>query len=203
MPPFSVNQSDPHNRMHDRTISRAAAFLLPAVALLGALVIGPRSAIASDGEARIWGQLGAANAHGVGDDGQWGPTLQLGAAAGITDFWVIAGGIEGSYHFAENADDIPSHEVVGLFAGFRYNLDIFKYVPYLGLSLVNYFSRPPFSAGDEGGGLGAKLSVGVDWRYDRNWSAGGMIELHAPLSDPADFPIYSTIGINLSYHFRL
>ncbi len=177
--------------------------LSPGLLVFCLLMCLPIQASASDGYAQLWSGLALANANGVTDNGQWGPGAQLGARVGITDFWSITGGVEGSYHFAETEDDIPSSEVLGLFGGFRYNLDIFQYVPYLGLSIENFILAPPDAPGESRAGVGAKLSVGVDWRYSREWSLGGMIELHAPLTDPGDFPIYSTLGVNLAYHFRL
>ncbi len=186
------------------TIPFAAAFRR--LALAGAcvatcLLLCARPAAASEGEAQVWGQLMLANANAVGDSGQWGPGGQIGVLAGITDFWSILGGVDASYQFASG--DAPSAEILGLFAGFRYNLDVFQYVPYLGLSFEDFPQGPPDSTGAQGPQVGAKLSIGLDWRYSRNCSAGAMIELHAPMTHPDRFPIYSTLGANLTYHFRL
>ena len=214
MPPPSVNQSERtdlfserHNFMTASLIPRTAPLrcLRATAVLIGLLVVvaGAPPAHASEGEAQVWGALALANANAISETGQWGPGAQLGVLAGITDFWSIAGGVEGSYHFLEQGDDIPASEVVNLFGGFRYNLDIFKYVPYVGLSIVNHILGPPDEPGDTGPVVGAKFTVGLDWRYARHWSAGAMFELHAPLDAPGDFPNYSTLGFNLAYHFRL
>ncbi|QDG54474.1 porin family protein [Persicimonas caeni] len=184
-------------------LDRRLRSFTPAFFLFCLLAVLPAQASASDGYAQLWGALNLANANAVSDNGQWGPGAQIGARVGITDFWSIVGGVEGSYHFAETEDDIPSSQVLGLFGGFRYNLDVFQYVPYVGLAIENFVIAPPDAPGVNRAAVGGKFSLGLDWRYSRNWSLGGMIELHAPLTDPGDFPIYSTIGANLAYHFRL
>jgi hypothetical protein len=73
----------------------------------------------------------------------------------------------------------------------------------VGLGIENYVLGPPDEPGESGPRVGGKLTVGVDWRYDRNYSLGAMIEIHTAFDDPGDFPIYSTLGLNWSYHFRL
>ncbi len=182
-----------------RPLQFVCALLLAAVALVAL----PNSTHAADGQ--VWGGLAVANANDGADGGQWGPGAQLGFRAGISDFWSFVGGVDTSYHFSSTDDDleVPSAEVLGLFGGFRYNLDIFQYIPYVGLSLVNFAAAPPTEPGEEVSRVAAKLSVGVDWRYSREWSVGGVVELHAPLDEPDAFPFYSTLGVNLAYHFRL
>lgn len=186
--------------------TRAPIAALAAFALLSAL--RPAPAHASDGYAQTWAGLMLANANDATADGQWGAGVQLGFLAGITDFWSIVGGVETSYHLATSIDgdppvDVPAIQVLGLFAGFRYNLDIFKYVPYVGLAIENFplGPRPPDAATTSR--IGAKLSVGLDWRVTRAYSFGALIELHAALDAPDEFPAYSTVGLNFSYHFRL
>jgi hypothetical protein len=191
-----------------RTPKHCLQPVLPGFICFFMLMAAPQAASATDGYAQLWGGLNLANANAASEGGLWGPGAQLGARFGISDFWSIVGGVEGSYHF--ETDDAASTEVLGLFGGFRYNLDVFQYIPYVGLSIENFIVAPP----DEPQSpdqpdqayesmVGGKFSVGVDWRYSREWSVGGMIELHAPLVDPTDFPVYSTIGLNLAYHFRL
>jgi hypothetical protein len=213
MAPHSVNQPPPCrvflNRNSTAAMTIPTRLLRPRPALGVALLLAMLCAVwptgqahASEGYAQTWGGLTAANANQLGDSGQWGAGVQLGFRAGISDFWSFSGGVEGSYHLL-GADEAPNSEVLNLFAGFRYNLDVFQYVPYVGLSVVNFVARPPAAPGDTGALVGGKLTVGVDWRYSREWSLGGMIELHAPLVEPSNFPIYSSAGVNLAYHFRL
>jgi hypothetical protein len=181
--------------------------LLPGLVCFLMVLSAPAAASASDGYAQFWGGLNLANANAASDGAQWGPGAQVGARFGISDFWSIIGGVGGSYHL--ETEDAPASEVLGLFGGFRYNLDVFQYIPYVGLSVENFIFAPPDEPDAEGqtgetrSMVGGKFSVGMDWRYSRNWSVGGMVELHAPLVDPANFPIYSTIGLNVAYHFRL
>lgn len=187
------------------TLASGRLGLAAAALAFASLLMLPTPAHASEGYAQLWSQLMVANANAAGDSGQWGPGMQLGVGAGITDFWSVAGGVEGSYHFAQTDEDaeVPAAQIWGFFGGFRYNLDVFQYVPYVGLSLENFVSRPPNIDGAGGAALGGKLTIGLDWRYARHWSVGGMVELHAPLADPGNFPIYSTLGVNWAYHFRL
>jgi len=179
---------------------------LTVFALLSALRAAP--AEASDGYAQTWAGLMLANANDATPDGQWGAGIQLGFLAGITDFWSIVGGVETSYHLATSIDgdppiDVPATQVLGLFAGFRYNVDIFKYVPYVGLAIENFPLGPRPPEASAAARIGAKLSVGLDWRFERDYSFGALIELHSALDAPDEFPMYSTVGVNFSYHFRL
>lgn len=189
----------------NKTPLRAASF----IALLlsaGALLLSPAEAQASPGEAQVWGGAAITNANKVGTGGQWGLGLQLGALADITDFWSIFGGVDTGHHFATSLDsdtELPAAQILGVFAGFRYNLDLFKYVPYVALSIENYIATPPIDPGESVPNVGAKLSVGMDWRFDRHYSLGALIELHTTIEDIADLPIYSTLGANFTYHFRL
>ncbi|AWV89375.1 outer membrane protein with beta-barrel domain [Bradymonas sediminis] len=199
-----------HHRLHPLKHRRPA--ILRALVLLAAMglamLLRPAPAQASEGYAQTWGGLMLANSNDSKPGGQWGAGAQFGFAAGITDFWSIVGGVETSYHLATTSDDdppedIPGMQVLGLFAGFRYNVDIFKYVPYVGLAIENFPLGPRPPSATTASRIGAKLSVGLDWRVNRDYSFGALVELHSALDAPADFPIYSTVGVNLSYHFRL
>lgn len=87
--------------------------------------------------------------------------------------------------------------------GVRYNLDVFTYVPYAGLGITGYIDTPLVDDGPAATNLGAKFIIGVDWRFDRHWSLGFKAELHALATDLGRYPIYSTVGLNVAWHFRL
>jgi hypothetical protein len=91
-----------------------------------------------------------------------------------------------------------------VFVGLRYNLDVFAYVPYVAVSMVLHQRGPVADLGERPiSTLGAKASLGLDWRFTRNWSVGGRVELHAVGSSPRQFPAFGTLQGVLSYHFRL
>src|SRR5690554_1597484 len=183
-------------------------FVLLLLATLAPTMLRPAPAQASEGYAQTWGGLMLANSNDSKPGGQWGAGAQFGFAAGITDFWSIVGGVETSYHLATTSDDDPPEDIPGiqvlvLFAAFRYNVVIFIYGPYVGLALENFPLGPRPPSASTASRIGAKLSVGLDWRVNRDYSFGALVELHSALDDPAEFPIYSTVGVNFSYHFRL
>jgi hypothetical protein len=163
----------------------------------------PSSAEASKGYARTWVGVLGANVNTASERGQWGPGLELGFGAGITDFWSIIATAQGSYHLALEDEGLDAAPVSSVAAGFRYNLDIFKYVPYLGLAVNTFVVKPSQRDGTLRGDVSLRGTVGCDWRYDRNWSIGLKIDLHTPLTASGTFPIYSAVGLNLAYHFRL
>ncbi len=180
-------------------------------ALWGLVVLvslaSPGIARASQGDLAIWLDTSLANAHAVTDEGpQLGAGAQVGALVGISDFWGLVVGLEGAYHFpvSYDEDSLDGMSVQGLFAGFRYNLDIFAYVPYVSLAIGEYLPGPPPEPGEaQRPTVGPRLTIGVDWRFDRYWSFGVNADLHALNFSVAPFPNYSTIGVALGYHFRL
>ena len=178
------------------------------VALLALMVLAlPAPASASEGEASIFTGPVFANANDASQSGpQFGIGGQLGIVFGITDFWALDLGAEGVYHPPATPGDIELSSMVvqNAFAGFRYNLDVFVYVPYVGLSALAYTRAPRLSPkGSQRPAVGTKLTVGVDWRFQRHWSLGGLAELHAINFDFGSFPSYSSIMLKLGYHFRL
>ena len=136
----------------------------------GTLLGVPAEADASEGEATVWTAVEGANASDTApDDPQFGIGGQAGISFGISDFWTLTFGTEVAYHPSISPDDeqISSLTVHNLFGGFRYNLDIFTYVPYAKLSAVTYTAAPLLDVGSQRPTVGAKLTVGVDWRFDK------------------------------------
>lgn len=190
---YFVNQTSPSLTVRSALAVAAAFFLLTVSS----------EAAASKGYARTWVGVMGANVNTASDRGQWGPGLELGFGAGITDFWSITATAQGSYHLALDEEGIDAAPVSSVAAGFRYNLDVFKYVPYLGLSINNFLIKPAPGDGALSADISLRGTVGCDWRYDRHWSVGVKIDLHAPLASPGNFPIFSAAGLNLAHHFRL
>lgn len=175
------------------------AFLIAFVCIIQ--FSNPAKALGDSGQIWIGPSLGNLNALQGGSN--WGVGFQFGAQLNLTDFWRLTAGVEGSYHFADDTREVSAHTVTAAFIGARYALDIFQYVPYLGLALTAYPTRPPAEATDQGFAPGAKLTVGVDWRLNRDWSLGALADLHMILTEPDKFPVYSTLNFNISYHFLL
>jgi len=201
-----------HDRVSPSKLLRtppAGGPAIVAAACLALLGVGavPSPAHGSEGEASVWAAVEGANASDTTAEGpQFGLGAQTGVSFGISDFWTLNFGAEGAFHPAVSPgdDEIPALIVQDLFAGFRYNIDIFTYVPYVKLSAVTYTQAPRLDPVDnQRAGVGAKLTVGVDWRFERHWSLGGMAELHAVQLDFEEFPSYSTVGFRLTHHFRL
>ena len=191
----------------DASPARFARLAAAAALFFSLLSAAPHPAHASQGDAEVRVSLMGANAGRVSNQG---PQLGFGGQAGvgfdISDFWSIDFGAEALYHPSAKPGDKPLESMVvqDVFAGFRYNLDIFVYVPYVGLSAVAYGLTPRTQRAEaQRPGVGAKLTVGLDWRFQRHWSLGAMAELHALELQFSNFPGYASIGLNLSYHFRL
>src|SRR5690606_36690547 len=139
-----------------------------------------RPAHAFSGEATAW--YGPSVAYLTASDTglRWGPGGKLGLQLGLNDFWKLAVGLEGSYHFAGTDDgvEVPATPETGAFVGARYELDIFTYVPYAGLVLTGFLDPPLASSTPDGPVLGAKLILGVYWRTCRYWSLAVLAEIH-------------------------
>jgi hypothetical protein len=177
------------------------------VVAVGVLVADAAPAAGSQGDAsfHLTGKL--ANASRSSSEGpQLGAGLQSRLVLGLSDFWGLTFGAETGFHppASPGDDELDALVVQDVFAGFRYNLDVFVYVPYIELSAVAYPLAPKLSDDRfQRANVGGKLTVGIDWRFDRNWSLGGLVEMHAVGFDMGEFPSYSAIGFNIGYHFRL
>jgi hypothetical protein len=182
-----------------------AVLLALLVSLLATISLSSSSASAFTGEGHVYLGPSAANATALGGWGHWGIGAQLGLVLGLSDFLKLSAGLEGSYHFADRSDPeqpIDPFGVAGAFVGARYALDVFTYVPYVGLAITTFAAGPPTSPDGGGFDLGAKLTLGLDYRFSRFWSFGILADLHASLTEPANFPLYSSVNLHLARHFR-
>jgi len=168
-----------------------AAFLLFAV---------PRSA-AADGS--LWLGTGLANLTTLNAGGVLGPGAQVGGSVGLGEFFSVTFDATASHHFANRRNEIPADRVLAASLGVRYNFDVFKYVPYAGLAAAAYLDAPRVADAGVNANAGGKLFLGVDWRFHRKWSFGVDAELHTLLTDLSRFPVYTIVGVNIAYHFRL
>ncbi|MFB6264677.1 MAG: outer membrane beta-barrel protein [Bradymonadaceae bacterium] len=182
----------------------------PLALVLGAaslLLLSADTARAAEGDAATWVGAGLANAGAVTDQGPYlGLSAQTGIRFGLADFWNIQVGAEGAHHFPidRRGTTLGTMQVADLFAGFRYNLDVFAYVPYVGASVVAFVQGPRSSADRPSRpGVAGKLEVGVDWRFTRHWSVGAKADLYVLGGSATAFPGYSTVSAVVSYHFHL
>jgi hypothetical protein len=190
----------PRNRV-SRTLL-ATLFILATAAPL----LTPTDAAASQGDASVWLGAGLSNAPAVNDDPLLGTAGELGLNIDINDFWSLDFGFQSTVHFGRDFDNssVDGFYAQHLFAGFRYNLDIFTFVPYLGMSAVAFIpGPPPDPASAVQPAVGGKLNIGVDWRFARHWSTGLRAELHLLSSSLDRFPSYNMVGWRVTYHFRL
>lgn len=174
------------------------------VAAMAVLTSSPVSAFSAEGQG--WVSGGVANLHHAAPTaaGWWGPSLQLGMTVNINDFWRIGADLGASHHFQRTIDDEPTgpHTVASAGLEARYAFDVFTYVPYVGLGAAIHPLSAPAETSPDGELASLRATVGLDYRMSREWSIGGAIQLHAPVTQPTDFPHYSTLRVHLGYHFR-
>ena len=163
-------------------------------------------------EGRVAAGVGVAVVRPATELSQLGPVSQLVLGLTLGDFFTLYGGLEGGYMFggegpaaAEDGAPMPLEPYLlhDLFLGLRYNLDVFTYIPFVGLALVAYGRGPTAPDGQPAPALGAKLSVGMQYRAWRDWSVGGALELHGALPQLAELSFLGSLTLNLGYHFRL
>lgn len=161
------------------------------------VVATPRESAA---DTSVWAAGHLANLTTLRSGGVLGPGAQVGVNIGLNDFFALTVDGIASYHFANEEAEIDASRVFGLAAGLQYNFDIFKYVPFAGVAATAYLDAPLVAS--VSANAGAKLFLGVDWRFHRFWSVGLRGELHALLTDLNTFPVYTLIGLSASYHFK-
>lgn len=192
----------PAHRRWPRRIAAVAAAVLLTVA-----VASDAEAFGSEGQ--LWAGAGAANLHHPAPTafGWWGPSLQLGAVVHAGEFLRITADMHGSHHFETEGDDedevLDAQSVAGVSLGARYALDVFTYVPYVGLAAAFHPLAPPSQGVPGGEWFSLRATIGLDYRRSREWSVGAAADVHAPMSQPGDFPHYSSIRVHVGWHFRL
>lgn len=168
------------------------------ILLLGAAV----SPEALANESKFWAGVHGANLNDLGSGGLWGPGAAVGGLYQFDDFWSVALDAGSSYHFENVDEELPAEWVNAFGLSLRYNLDVFTYIPWLGLGATFYLDEPQVSDAEMQANFGAKLALGIDWRYSRENSLGFYAEIHALGSDLNRYPIYSCVGLSWNWHFR-
>ncbi len=177
----------------------AAAVFLIIISILA--VATPRAAIAAEGRLRLAPTF--ADLNDLGAEGLWGLGAQVGFEWAFSDFWAVVVDGTGSYHFEDTERQISAQLVTSAALGLRYNIDIFTYVPWVSVSGVAYLNSPLLENSEQQVGAGARIGFGVDYRIDRNMAVGVFADIHAPFSDLQNYPIYSNVGFNFAWIFRL
>ncbi len=177
------------------------------ILVLGLLIVVPTTAFALSFQGHVWGSAGAANINQAAPTafGWWGPSIQTGLVLDLSEFWKLTADVQGSYHLQRTIEEdeiIGPHPVLSAALGARYAFDVFTYIPYLGLSAVVHPIGPPSERLPGGETLAIRATVGVDYRHNRRISFGGAAELSTPMTQPADFPLYSSIRAHVAFHFR-
>jgi len=180
-------------------VERPLRVLVPICLALMGLTI---SSSAQATQTKFWVGLHGANLNDLGSGGLWGPGAMVGGLLQLDDFWSVALDAGSSYHFENTAEELPAEWVNAFALSLRYNLDVFTYIPWLGLGATFYLDSPQVSDAELQANVGAKLALGIDWRYSRENSIGFYAEIHALASDLNRYPIYSCVGLSWNWHFR-
>lgn len=177
---------------------------LIALLSLTACTLASPAAWAGRTESRVWAGLGVNSARPGTAQHQLGAGSQFGFTLTLTEFLSLSTGLDAAFHFAQDTDTeapLPSLVVSDVFVGLQYNLDVFTYIPYVGLGLVGYINGPPTPQGEAGPDLGVKLALGMMYRPGRHWSVGGSVDLHSSLTAIGDFALYTLLNLHVSYHW--
>ena len=163
------------------------------------------SPVAHAFEGQSWLGAGASSHQPGRPYRQPGAGAQLGTALHLGERWGIQAGADALwYAAARESEQSTSLQILDVHAGVRYNLDYFKYIPYLALSAVFFVPQPlPTGDPDETQALtnfGSRLSLGVTWRPRRSWSLGGQLDLTGSIPN---FGLNSALWLQVGYHWRL
>lgn len=188
--------------LDDESVMSSARSIRYAPACLATMAIVALSSPASANEGQFWVGPGVGNLTDF-SVGLWGVGGQAGAQWKFSDFWALTGDYTLTYHFGDDSQEIPSDLVNAVGIGLRYNLDVFTYVPYIGLSAMGYLDAPQVADASLEANAGGKFVVGVDYRYSRSWSIGFSGEIHALLSDLSRYPVFTLMTVHIGYNFRM
>lgn len=175
---------------------------LSALCVLTSLVwFAPSTAHAVDGAA--WLSLGGSSLQPGKPYRQLGVGAQLGLNLSIQERWGLQAGADVMRYVAASEFEIAPLLITDGFVGVRYNLDYFKYVPYLSVNAVVFAPNTLIVGEPEQGQVaarfGSRLTLGMLWRPRRHWSLGGHLDLTGSIPD---FGLSSALWIDLGYHWR-
>jgi hypothetical protein len=80
-------------------------------------------------------------------------------------------------------------------AGISYKIDVFEWVPYVGLfGGYYYFGGLAGPNGERGSTAGASIGVGLDYLVSRSVALGAQVRWHATFTDGLAFPYLSALA---------
>lgn len=166
-------------------MARRGAARRRALAFGGAALVWLASlpAAASERQWRIGGGAGVAALRGS----TAGPAIDGHAAYGLSDLFDVHLELLGSRHFKGEDTTVFSAS-----AGLSYKVDVFQWVPYVGLFGGYYwYGGRPGPNGESGHEAGASIGAGLDYLISRELSLGAQIREHASFTDGLSFPYFN------------
>ncbi len=145
---------------------------------------------AAEGEWHLGAKAGIATLSGADP----GPALGAHAAYGLSDLFDVTAEFVGSRQTGANASTVLSGT-----AGLVYKVDVFEWIPYVGL-LVGYYH---FGGSGEhsGSAFGGAAQLGVDYLVSRDFALGADVRFHGVLQDSEFRMPYFTALVGGEYRF--
>lgn len=166
---------------------------LLAVPTCAALALASSTAGAFEREWHAGAHAGVAALSG----GVVGPAASVHGAYGLNDMFDLAAELGGSRHgFSSDGTDVL-HASVGAI----YKIDVFQWIPYVGVYGGYYhWLRAPGPHGEHGPQPGASVQIGVDYLLARELALGVDLRWHASFHDGVSVPLFSA-GVGAEYRW--
>jgi hypothetical protein len=144
--------------------------VLQAAAAMGIALL-PIDAEAFERPWRVGGGIGVETLPGS----DIGPALGVHTAYGVSDYFDLHLEILGSQHGGVDATRIGSASL-----GISYKIDVFQWIPYVGVSAgAYYYDGTPGPHGEHGFEPGASVGGGLDYLFSRSFSMGAALRQHS------------------------
>jgi hypothetical protein len=121
-----------------------------------------------------------------------GPSFTANGAYGLDDMFDVTAELGGSRHGVSNGTDVL-HATLGV----TYKIDVFQWIPYVGVSGGYYhWYGATGPSGQQGGLPGASIQVGLDYLVTRELAVGADIRWHASFQDGFTVPLFvAALGV--------
>jgi hypothetical protein len=154
-----------------------------ALAALDSVVASAAPAHGFERQWRVGGGGGIAALSGASA----GPAISAHAGYGISDMFDWNSELLASRHVGGDATT-----VISFGTGLSYKIDVFEWIPYVGLMGAGYvFDGAPGPNGESGLEAGGSVFGGLDYLFTRGFAAGVQIREHATFTDGLSFPYFS------------
>ncbi len=185
--------------MHRILSTKHLACVLVATLLSVCATSSPAHAL----DGMVWVSAGGSSLQPGQPYRQLGVGSQLGLNLNLQERWGAEVGVSAMRYGQQKEFELEPLLVTDVFAGVRYNLDYFKYIPYVSVDAV-LFAPNALRVGDPEQGqvgvpFGGRLVLGMLWRPRREWSLGGHLDLTGSIPD---FGLSSALWIDFGYHWR-